>query len=78
MAQSAIGNPVGSRSITMPRYLWHLDADGWPLEPIDTVTGQHIPVFTGGPHDSLHPQDGRRPIACSIPKVSWVVWGWRD
>jgi hypothetical protein len=32
----------------MPRYLWHLDPYGWPLERIDTRTGEHVPVFTGG------------------------------
>ncbi|WP_094585110.1 hypothetical protein [Synechococcus sp. BO 8801] len=58
----------------MPRYLWHLDADGWPLERINTLTGEHVPVFTGGPEESLHLQVGGRPMACSVPKVSGVVW----
>ncbi len=60
--------------MTRCRYLWHLDPDGWPLERIDTLTGEHVPVFTGGPQESLHTQDGGRPMACSFPKVSGVVW----
>ncbi len=40
----------------MRRYLWHFDAEGWPLERIDTYTGEHVPVFTGGPEESLHPR----------------------
>ena len=60
------------------RYLWHLDPDGWPLERIDTSTGEHVPVFTGAPDESLHPQDGGRPIACSYPRVAGVIWpSWR-
>jgi hypothetical protein len=59
----------------MTRFLWHFDANGWPLERIDTETGEHVPVFTGCPEESIHPQDGGRPIACSIPKVSGVAWG---
>ncbi|MCP9786775.1 hypothetical protein [Cyanobium sp. N5-Cardenillas] len=58
----------------MTCYLWHLDADGWPLEPIDTLTGEHVPVFTGGPEEELSPEEGGRSLACSIPKVSGVVW----
>jgi hypothetical protein len=58
----------------MARYLWHLVPGGWPLERIDTTTGEHVPVFTGGPEESLYPQDDERPIACSIPKVSGVEW----
>ncbi len=58
----------------MAPFLWHFDAEGWPLERIDTRTGEHVPVFTGRPEESLHPQDGRRPIACSIPKLSGVEW----
>jgi hypothetical protein len=61
----------------MPRFLWHFDADGWPLERIDTETGEHVPVFTGGPEESLSPEEGGRTLACSIPKVSGVEWGWR-
>ena len=61
----------------MTRFLWHFDADGWPLERIDTETGQHVPVFIGGPEKSLHPQDGGHTIACSIPKVSGVEWSGR-
>ena len=60
----------------MTRYLWHFDADGWPLERIDIESGEHVPVFTGGADESLHPQEGGRSIACSIPKVSGE-WGWR-
>ena len=66
---SASGNPVVSRSITMARYLWHLDPDSWPLERIDTFTGEHVPVFAGGPKESLHPQDGERAMACHYPRV---------
>lgn len=33
------GNPVGSRSITMPHYLWNINAVGWPVERIDTLSG---------------------------------------
>lgn len=52
---TAPGNPVGSLSIIMPRYLWHFDAGCWPLERIDTLTGEHVPVFTGGAEESLYP-----------------------
>jgi len=41
----------------------------------DTFTGQHVPVFTGAPDESLNPQDGGRPIACCYPRVAGVVWG---
>lgn len=58
----------------MPRYLWHFDADGWPLDRFDTMSVHHVPVFTGRPEESLHPEEGGRPIGCSIPKVSGVVW----
>ncbi|AFY27363.1 hypothetical protein [Cyanobium gracile] len=60
----------------MAPYLWHFDASCWPLERIDTPTGEHVPVITGGSEESLHPKDGGRPIACFIPKVSGE-WGWR-
>lgn len=67
----------GSRTTNMTRYLWHFGAAGWPLERIDTLTGEHVPVFTGGPQETLYPQDGGRPLACSIPKVSGVAdWDW--
>jgi hypothetical protein len=59
----------------MPRYLWHLDAEGWPLERIDTLTGEHVPAFTGGPEESLHSEDGGRPIACCYPRVAGVECG---
>jgi hypothetical protein len=74
---SATGDPVPSRhtTITMPRYLWHFDPDGWPVERIDTLTVEHVPVFTGGPQETLYPQEGGRPMACSFPKVSGVVLG---
>ena len=36
---TAAGNPVCGRHTTMPRYLWNIDADGWPLERIDTLSG---------------------------------------
>jgi hypothetical protein len=58
----------------MNRYLWHLDTDGWPLERIDTSTGEHVPVFSGAPDESLNPQDGGRPMACRYPRVAGVVW----
>ena len=58
----------------MPRYLWHLDAGGWPLERINRETGHQVPVFTGRPDEWGARQDGGRPIACSIPKVSGVEW----
>lgn len=60
--------------MTRPRYLWHLDPDGWPLERIDTLTGEHRPVFCGRPDESLDPQDGGRPIACCYPRVEGVIW----
>lgn len=56
----------------MPRFLWHFDADGCPLECIVRQTGQHVPVFICGPDEWSGHQDGERPIACSIPKVSGV------
>ncbi len=56
----------------MPRYLWHLDPDGWPLERIDTLAGEHVPVFTGRVEESLHPQYGGRPMACIFPRVIGV------
>jgi hypothetical protein len=31
----------------MTRYLWHFNAYGWPLERIDTLTGEHVPVISG-------------------------------
>ena len=45
----------------MTRYLWHFNADVWPLERIDTRTGEHVPVFIGGPEESLHRGEGGRP-----------------
>ncbi len=61
----------------MTRYLWHLDADGWPIERIDTLTGDHVPVFTGGPQEALYPQDGGRLMACIFPRASGVAgWDW--
>ncbi|MBW4531537.1 MAG: hypothetical protein KME02_12715 [Aphanothece saxicola GSE-SYN-MK-01-06B] len=74
MALSALVKPATSLTTTMSRYLWHLDTYGWPLERIDTETGEHIPVFTGVHEESLRTQDGGRPIACSIRKVSGVEW----
>ena len=59
----------------MPRFLWQFDASGWPLERINTETGQHVPVFTGEPEVLLDPQDGGCPIACCYPRVVGVVWG---
>ena len=58
----------------MPRFLWHLDSEGWPSERIDTHTGQHVPVVIGPPDESDHPQDGGRPMACCYPRVAGVVW----
>ena len=63
-----------SHSIPMTRYLWHFDANGWPLERIDTLTGENVLVLTGGPEETLHPEEGGWPLACSIPKVSGVAW----
>lgn len=63
----------------MSRYLWHFTPDGWPLERIDTLTGEHVPVFTGGLDESLDSQDGGRSLACCYPRVAGVVWvglGW--
>ena len=54
------------------RFLWHLDADGWPSERIDTSTGEHVPVVIGPPDESDHSQDRERPIACCFPRVSGV------
>lgn len=71
---SVPGNPVDNLSTTMTRYLWHFDADGWPLERIDTLTDKHITFFTGGSEESIQPQDGGRPMAYSIPKVSGAEW----
>jgi hypothetical protein len=62
----------------MTRFLWHFDADGWPLERIDTFNGEHVLVFSGGAEESLPPQYGGRPISCWIPKASGVLWGWRS
>lgn len=53
----------------MPRDLWHLDPEGWPLKRIDTETGEHVPVFTGQPDEMPLLQSGGRQIACSFPKV---------
>ena len=58
----------------MTLYLWNFDAEGWPLERIDTFTGEHVPVFTGLHAELHHPKDGGRPLACSILKVSGVEW----
>lgn len=74
---AAPGNPVSSRSITMIRYLWHLDPDGWPLERIGPFLCGHLPVFPGSAQELAEPGDGRRPIFCSVPKVSVVAdWDW--
>ena len=58
----------------MPCYLWHCDADGLPLERIGSLTREHVQVITGGLEGCHSHQDGGRPIACSIPKVSEVEW----
>ncbi len=58
----------------MPRILWHFNAEGLPLERIDSLTSEHIPVFTGGPEELLHPEQGVRSIACFIPEVAGVEW----
>lgn len=57
----------------MPSYLWHLDPDGYPLERVDTHSGEHAPVFTGGPEE-LDQAGGGRPMACCYPRVAGVVW----
>jgi hypothetical protein len=54
----------------MPRYLWNIDADGCPVERIDTLSVQHVPVFTGQPEEVLSPQDGGRPLAYIFPRVT--------
>ena len=77
LAPSDTGNPLNRRSTTMVRHIWHFGLDGWPLERIDTLTGEHVPVFTGEPEVSLPPEYGGRPLACSMPKVSGVLLGWR-
>ena len=59
----------------MPRYLWHLDPDGWPIESIDTLTGEHVPVFTGQPGERLLPQDGGRPVACCFLQAKGMPIG---
>ncbi|WP_216913906.1 hypothetical protein [Synechococcus sp. CCAP 1479/13] len=71
---TAHGNPVTNRATTMDRFLWHIDPDGWPLECIDTHTGQHVPVVTGRPEE-LAQAGGSHPIACLYPRVAGVVWG---
>ncbi|WP_216923431.1 hypothetical protein [Synechococcus sp. CCAP 1479/9] len=58
--------------MTRTRYLWHFDAVDFPPERIDTRTGEHVPVFTGGPEEWCDLQDGGLPIACSIAMVSRV------
>ena len=60
----------------MTRYLWHFDAEGMPLESIDTLTSRHVPVFCGRREEMVPPGDDGRPLACSIPLVSGVAWGW--
>lgn len=61
----------------MPGYFWRFDAHGWPLERIATLTGEHVPVFTGGLLELADPGDGGRPLACSFSKVSGVAcWNW--
>ncbi|MEA5443353.1 hypothetical protein [Cyanobium gracile] len=59
--------------MTRPRYLWHLDPDGWPLERIDTITGEHVPVILGGAEGQDHHLGGSRPIACCYSRVVGVV-----
>ncbi len=70
-------NPVTSLSITMARIPWQFEAYGWPLERIDTLTSDHVPVFMDEPEESPSPEEGGRPFACSIPMVSGVEWVWR-
>lgn len=57
------------------RYLWHLDANGWPLERIDTLTGEHVPVFTGGTEELAQAGAGR-PMACCYPRTEGMVLDW--
>jgi hypothetical protein len=54
-------------------FLWHLDPDGWPLERIDTLTGEHVPVFMDRPDEMLLPQDGGRPVSCTYPRVEGMA-----
>jgi hypothetical protein len=77
LALSTYGNLDSSLSNPITRYLWHFGAKGWPLERIDTVTGEHVPVLIGVPEELLRPQDYWSSLACSIPQVSGVVWDWR-
>ncbi len=59
----------------MPRYHWHFDAGGLPIERIDTLTGEHVPVFTGQPGQH---QGSERPLACCFPQVKCMTIGdWR-
>jgi hypothetical protein len=58
----------------MTRYLWHFDAEGWPLERIDTLTGEHVPVIAGVRDESLNTKGRETPMACSLPQVSGVEW----
>ncbi len=58
----------------MHRYIWLLDTDGWPIERIDTLTGQHVPVVIGQPEEGPITRESR-PIACRFPQVSAMVIG---
>lgn len=61
----------------MTCYHWHFDPDGWPHELIDSLTGRHVPVFTGQSEEMLPPQDGERPLVCIFPRTSGVAgWDW--
>ena len=74
---SAAGNSVTSRSITMTRCFWYLDIDGFPLERIDALTGEHVPVLCGRPEELASPGDSSRTVACSFPAVLGMEWVWR-
>jgi hypothetical protein len=51
------------------RYLCHLDADGWPLERIDThPAGEHVSVFNGGPEELAQPAGGR-PLSSALASL---------
>lgn len=71
--QAAQKNAVASRPTSTPHYLWHLDANGWPIERIDTLRVEHVQIFTGRPEEMLLQQDGGRPMACITPRISGVT-----
>ena len=69
-----MGTLMAASPNPMAPLLWRFNAEGWPLERIDTLTGEHHPVFTNAAEESLPPEDGGRALACPIAKVSGVEW----